>query len=76
MAYLTNEAVQGPNNTLVWDVTAGGATVFDTVEAGITSGNGGVSVVNHEVLPGPVHRMTVRVTGGPVGFRARGGLQA
>lgn len=78
MAYLTNQVTQGPNNVRVWNVTAASATVFDTVEAGITvanAGTDGVSITNHESRLGPVHVLTVRVTGGPVSWRARGGLQ-
>jgi hypothetical protein len=78
MAYITNQVSQSANTTLNWDVTSPSATVFDTVEEGITSAQNSstsVAVVLHQVFPGPIHRLTVRVVGGAASFRARGGLQ-
>ena len=75
MAYLTGTVFQAANTVQLWDITAGGATVFDTVEAGLTAGAGPIAVTRHEVRPGPVHRLTVQVGGNAVNIRFRGGLQ-
>jgi hypothetical protein len=74
MAWSTVQFVQGPGDVIHRLIAFSGMTVFDVVGAGPEVGSGGVSIFFHEVLPGPVHRVGVRVTGSAVTVRIMGGL--
>ncbi|MGY1670306.1 hypothetical protein [Geodermatophilus sp. SYSU D00710] len=74
MTWSTVQFVQGPGEVIHRMTAFSGMTVFDVVGAGPEVGSGGVIVYFHEVLPGPVHRVGLRVTGSPVTVRIKGGL--